>query len=76
MTRSVGFTEGIRALKNFQGRGTFKAEICQVKSQTLEDLKEMVSNFEDFLDQAEVRRAVRDARPRPELCLKMRGGHF
>ena len=28
------------------------------------------------IDDAEVRRAVRDVRPRAELCVKMDGGHF
>ena len=28
------------------------------------------------VDLAEVRRAVRDVRPRAELCVKMDGGHF
>ena len=28
------------------------------------------------LDEAEVRRAVIDVRPRAELCVKMGGGHF
>ena len=28
------------------------------------------------LDKAKVRRAVRDVRPRAEMCVKMGGGHF
>ena len=52
------------------------AEIRQVKPQTLEDLKEVVSDFVDSLDDAVVRRAVRDVRPRAELCLKIGGGQF
>ena len=28
------------------------------------------------IDDAEVRRAVRDVRPRAELCIKIDGGHF
>ena len=28
------------------------------------------------IDDAEVRRAVRDVRPRAELCVKMDGSHF
>ena len=43
---------------------------------TLEELKEVVTDFCDSLDEEEVRRAVRDVRPRAELCLKMGGGHF
>ena len=35
-----------------------------------------MSDFVDSLDDAVVRRAVRDVRPRAELCLKMGGGHF
>ena len=41
-----------------------------------QDLKEVVSNFVESLDDEVVRRAVRDVRPRAELCLKMGGGHF
>ena len=37
---------------------------------------EVVSDFVASLDPAEVRRAVRDVRPRAELCVKMDGGHF
>ena len=40
-----------------------------------QDLKEVVSNFVESLDEEEVRRAVRDIRPRAELCIKMDGGH-
>ena len=53
-----------------------KAEIRRVKPSTLEELKEVVTDFCDSLDEEEVRRAVRDVRPRAELCLKMGGGHF
>ena len=48
----------------------------RVKPRTLEELKEVVTDFCDSLDEEEVRRAVRDVRPRAELCLKMGGGHF
>ena len=51
--------------------GICEAEIRRVKPETLEDLKEVVSDFVDSLDDAVVRRAVRDVRPRAELCLKM-----
>ena len=47
-----------------------------VKPSTLEELKTVVTDFCDSLDEEEVRRAVRDVRPRAELCLKMGGGHF
>ena len=30
----------------------------------------------ESLDEEEVRRAVRDVRPREELCIKIDGGHF
>ena len=46
------------------------------KPSTLEELKTVVTDFCDSLDEEEVRRAVRDVRPRAELCLKMGGGHF
>ena len=36
----------------------------------------MVSDFVECLDEDVVRRAVRDIRPRAELCIKMGGGHF
>ncbi len=36
----------------------------------------MVNDCVASLDEDEVRRAVRDVRPRAELCLKMGGGHF
>ena len=53
-----------------------EAEIRRVKPSTLEELKTVVTDFCDSLDEEEVRRAVRDVRPRAELCLKMGGGHF
>ena len=37
---------------------------------------EVVSDFVASLDPAEVRRSVRDVRPRAELCVKMDGWHF
>ena len=37
---------------------------------------EVVSDFVASLDPAEVRRALRDVRPRAGLCIKMEGGHF
>ena len=54
---------------------TRKNFIC-VKPKTLDDLKEVVSNFVESLDKEVVRRAVRDVRHRMELCIKMDGGHF
>ena len=48
----------------------------RVKPKTLRELKEVVSDFVDSLDEQEVRRAVRDTIPRAELCVKMGGGHF
>ena len=53
-----------------------KAEVRRVKPKTLEDLMEVVSDFVASLDPAEVRRAVRNVRPRAELCIKMDGGYF
>ena len=52
------------------------AEVRRVKPSTLEELKEVVSDFVASLDDEDVRRAVRDVRPRAELCIKMDGGHF
>lgn len=53
-----------------------KVEVRRVKPSTLEELKEVVSDFVTSLDDEDVRRAVRDVRPRAELCIKMDGGHF
>ena len=53
-----------------------EAEIKRVKPKTLDDLMEVVRDFLASLDPAEGRRAVRDVRPRAELCIKMDGGHF
>ena len=47
-----------------------------MKPEDLDQLKEVVSDFVDNLDEDEVRRAVRDVRPRAELCIQMGGGHF
>ena len=47
-----------------------------VKPKTLDDLKEVVSNFVESLDEEEVRRAASDVRPRAELCIKMDSSHF
>ena len=35
-----------------------------------------MSDFVECLDKDVVRRAVRDIRPRAELCIKMGSGHF
>ena len=51
-------------------------EVRRVKPSTLEELKEVVSDFVACLDEEEVRRAVRDVRPRAELCIRNGGGHF
>ena len=56
--------------------GICKAEIRRVKPKSLEDLMEVVTGYVGSLDEAEVRKAVRDVRPRAELCVKMGGGHF
>ena len=37
---------------------------------------EVVTDFVGSLDEADVRRAVRDVRPKAELCVKMGGGYF
>ena len=56
--------------------GICEAEIRRVKPKSLEDLMEVVTGYVGSLDEAEVRRAVRDVRPRAELCVKMGGSHF
>ena len=48
----------------------------RVKPKTLNDLMEVVTDLVGSLGEAEVRRAMRDVRPRDELCVKMGGGHF
>jgi len=48
----------------------------KVKPKTLEELQKVVSDFVASINDAEVRRAMRDVRPRAELCVKMDGGHF
>ena len=52
--------------------GNLRGSDPKVKPKTLNDLKEVVES----LDEEEVRRAVRDVRPRAELCIKMDGSHF
>ena len=56
--------------------GNCMDEVRRVKPSTLEELKEVVSDFVACLDEEEVRRAVRDVRPRAELCIRNGGGHF
>ena len=56
--------------------GNAEAEIRRVKPEDLVELKEVVNDFVDNLDEDEVIRACRDVRPRAELCIKMGGGHF
>ena len=56
--------------------GNVEAEIRRVKPEDLEQLKEVVNDFVDALDEDEVIRACRDVRPRAELCIKMDGSQF
>ena len=56
--------------------GIAETEVRRVKPKSLEELKTVVSDFVECLDEDVVRRAVRDIRPRAELCIKMGGGHF
>ena len=56
--------------------GNLRGSDPKVKPKTLNDLKEVMSNFVESLDEEEVRRAIRVIRPRAELCIKMDGGHF
>ena len=64
------------ALCDFYLWGICEDELRKVKPKTLKELQEVVSDFVDSIDDAKVRRAVRDVRPRAELCVKMDGGHF
>ncbi len=54
-------------------RGTTSSgqEIRRVKPRDLGELQEVVRDFVEFLDEEVVRRAVRDIRPRAEMCIKM-----
>lgn len=56
--------------------GIAETEVRRVKPKSLKELKTVVSDFVECLDEDVVRRAVRDIRPRAELCIKMGGGHF
>ena len=47
----------------------------RVKPHDLGELQEVVSDFVKSPDEDEVRRAVRDVRPRDEMCIKMGGSH-
>ena len=53
--------------------GICDQEIRRVKPRDLGELQEVVSDFVESLDEDVVRRAVRDVRPRAEMCIKMGG---
>ena len=48
----------------------------RVKPHDLGELQEVLSDFVESPDKDVARRAVRDVRPRAEMCIKMGGGHF
>ena len=56
--------------------GICDQEIRRVKPHDLGELQEVVRDFVESLDEDVVRMAVRDVRPRAEMCIKMGGGHF
>ena len=61
-----------KGIEHFPRKLPTMKNFISVKPKTLNDLKEVVES----LDEEEVRRAVRDVRPRAELCIKMDGSHF
>ena len=50
--------------------GICDQEIQKVKPRDLGELQEVVSDFVESLDEDVVRRAIRDVRPRAEICIK------
>ncbi len=54
--------------------GICDQEIQRVNPHDLGELQEVLSDFVESLDEDVVRRAVRDVRPRAEMCIKMGGG--
>ena len=51
--------------------GICDQEIQKVKPRDLGELQEVMSDFVEFPGEKMVRRAVRDIRPRAEMCIKM-----
>ena len=51
-------------------RGICDQEIRRVKPRDLGELQEVVIDFVESLDEDVARRAVRDVRPRAEMCIK------
>ena len=74
VTRNVGIC--LQSPLDYFLWGIAETEVRRVKPKSLEELKTVVSDFVECLDEDVVRRAVRDIRPRAELCIKMGGGHF
>ena len=56
--------------------GICDQDIRRVKPRYLGELQEVVSDFVEFPDKEVVRKAIRDVRPRSEMCIKMGGGNF
>ena len=56
--------------------GICDQEIWKVKPRDLGELQEVVSDFVQSLDEDVVRRAIRDNRPRAEMCIRMISGNF
>ena len=50
--------------------GICDQEIWTVKPRDLGELQEVVSDFVESLDEDVARRAVRDVRPRAQMCIK------
>ena len=69
LTRLAGAMQRRKTLKNSPENCLQRRSSKAWSTDSFEDLKEVVSDFVDSLDDAVVRRAVRDVRPRAELCL-------
>ena len=59
------------ALCDYFLRGICDQEDRRVKPRDLGELQEVMSDFVEFPGEKVVRRAVRDIRPRAEMCIKM-----
>ena len=56
--------------------GASEQEVRRVKPQTLDELKEVVTDYVESLSEEEVRKAVKNTSFRAEMCLQVQGGHF
>ena len=59
------------ALCDYFLRGIYDQEIRRVKPRDFGKLQAVVSDFVQSLDEDVARRAIRDIRPRAEMCIKL-----